>query len=225
MTTALRVALLGAESTGKTTLAQALQARLADEFGLQVVVVPEVLRQWCDARGRTPRRDEQAGIAEEQQRRIDAAAASADLVLCDTTPLMTAVYSQLVFGDHALDDLALAAQSTIALTLLTAVDLPWIADGLQRDGPQVRGPVDAGVRAMLRAAGGDWTIVQGLGEARVACAIDALRPLLRRRAAGAAPGLFKRLAASRSGPPVPRWRCPHCDLPACEHALRGAARP
>jgi len=49
------IALLGAESTGKTSLSLAL-AKALTLRGRQVTVVPEVLRQWCDQHGRTPRR-------------------------------------------------------------------------------------------------------------------------------------------------------------------------
>ena len=59
---------------------------------------------------------------------------------------MIAVYSDQVFGDTGLYDEALAAHARCDLTLLTALDLPWVADGLQRDGPHVREPVDAKVR-------------------------------------------------------------------------------
>lgn len=59
---ALTVALLGAESTGKTTLAHRLREVLAAE-GHRVAVVAEYLREFCDTHGRTPRPEEQAGIA------------------------------------------------------------------------------------------------------------------------------------------------------------------
>ena len=55
------IALLGAESTGKTTLAAALGVALAAE-GRDAVVVDEYLREFCAREGRTPRRDEQAGL-------------------------------------------------------------------------------------------------------------------------------------------------------------------
>ncbi len=229
---ALRLAIVGAESTGKSTLGIDLAARLASEFGVRAVVVPEVLREWCDAHGRTPRLDEQVDVAREQQRRIDAAAAQADVVVCDTTPLMTAVYSEIVFGDLALDDAARAWQSSIDLTLLTGLDLPWVADGLQRDGPHVRAPVDAAVRARLRAWGGEWTVVTGAGETRVENALDAVRPALARwierrvvrDERGAAAGLFTGLLASRTGPARPLPRCERCDSGACEH-LKHGVRP
>ena len=61
-----RIALLGAESTGKSHLATALAERLRSQ-GLSTVVVPEVLRGWCEREGRTPRAHEQAAIALEQR--------------------------------------------------------------------------------------------------------------------------------------------------------------
>ena len=50
------VALLGAESTGKTTLAREIGAALAAR-GRSVAVVGEALREFCDVNARTPRRD------------------------------------------------------------------------------------------------------------------------------------------------------------------------
>ncbi|MFO1269552.1 MAG: hypothetical protein U1F67_24040 [Rubrivivax sp.] len=44
-----------------------------------------MLRAWCESERRTPRRDEQRAILLEQHRRIDAAAATHDVVVCDTT--------------------------------------------------------------------------------------------------------------------------------------------
>ena len=240
----LRVAIVGAESTGKSQLAQALAQRLGDEFGLRCACVGEYLRDWCDERGRTPRADEQLGIAQEQQRRIEQAAAQSgvDVVLCDTTPIMISVYSELLFDDVSLDAVARPFQQGLDATLLTALDLPWIADGLQRDGPHVRGPVDALVRARLNAWRVDWSLVSGTGAQRADHAIDALRPLLRRRATpgadGGTPGtdstsgttsvgsrLFSRLLDSRGGPPAPAWVCERCDEPACEHLVRRPAAP
>ena len=144
------VALLGAESTGKTTLAAEIGEALAAR-GVEVEVVAEFLREFCDANARTPRRDEQAAIAATQTARIDAAAGRSDVVVADTTALMVAVYSDLVFADTSLYDDALAAQRRVDLTLVTALDLPWLADGLMRDGAHVREPVDAKLRAALAA--------------------------------------------------------------------------
>ena len=216
----LRVAIVGAESTGKSELARALAHALAREFGLRCGIVDEYLRHWCVEHARTPRADEQRGIALEHARRIAIAATppDVDVVLCDTTPLMVAVYSDLLFDDRSIEPVALACQREMDATLLTSLDLPWVADGLQRDGPHVRGPVDARVRARLNVWGVPWSLVSGSGPARVASALDALRPLLRRQAQlTRSPGLFSRLEGSQAGPPSARWICERCDDPQCEH--------
>jgi len=174
------VALLGAESTGKTTLAAELGAALAAR-GVAVEVVGEVLREFCDAHARTPRRDEQAAIAAAQSARIAAAARRADVVVADTTALMIAIYSDLVFADASLYDEAIAAQRSFDLTLVTALDLPWQADGLQRDGAHVREPVDAKLRAALARGGIAATTVAGAGPVRVAAALAAIDAALAAR--------------------------------------------
>jgi len=218
------IALLGAESTGKTTLAAALAQRLADETGLRCTWVPEWLRLWCEQQGRTPRADEQAAIAREQHARIAEAAATHEVVVCDTTALATAVYSQLLFADESLHEEAAALhRAQVSLTLLTALDLPWVADGLQRDGPQVREPVDAALRALLQAQRLPWVLVSGPGPARLESAVNAVAPLLRRRTTPR-DGLFTRLAQRNAEAPAWQWVCEKCDVPECEHAQlrRGA---
>jgi nicotinamide riboside kinase len=215
---ALRIAIVGAESTGKTALAQALAARIGPLTGLRCTWVGEHLRAWCDAHGRTPRPDEQSGIAATQQAWIDAAADTHDVVVCDTTPLMTAVYSDWLFNDQHLHADAVAWQRQCQITLLTALDIAWQPDGLQRDGPQVRVPVDSRVRSLLIQHGLPWALVAGQGQARVDAALDAVAPLLRTRR-GAGDGLFTRLAARDAAQPLWRWACDTCDAPDCEHAL------
>ena len=212
----LIIAIVGAESTGKTTLALDLPARLAALTGQRCTSVSEHLRDWCDRMGRTPRADEQAGIAAAQAAAIDEAALSHDIVVCDTTPLMTAVYSRMLFDDDSLRGPALQWHRRCQLTLLTALDLPWQADGLQRDGPHVREPVDAQVRQWLVAEGLPWSVVGGQGAARTEAALDALAPLLRRAGLSSA-GLFTRLEARNAEPAARAWTCELCDDAACEH--------
>jgi nicotinamide riboside kinase len=92
---------------------------------------------------------------------------------------MIAVYSDFVFADASLYPSALAAQRRCDLTLVTALDLPWQPDGLQRDGAHVRVPVDASLRSALAGAGIAFTTIAGLGKERVQAALT-----LRNRAAG-----------------------------------------
>jgi nicotinamide riboside kinase len=219
-----RIAIVGAESTGKSTLARELSAALAVR-GLRVARVDEHLREWCDRHARTPRADEQAAILREQHRRIDAAAAVHDVVVCDTTGLLTAVYSRLLFGDGSLEAEAAAWQRGCAATLLTALDVPWVADGLQRDGPHVREPVDSLLRAALAAHRLPYAVIGGAGPRRLQSALDALPSSWRGGARPAAAavagdgGLFTRLGR---GAHVPRWAC-DCCVPAAERQLRRGA--
>lgn len=214
------IAILGAESTGKTTLAHALALELRAR-GRRVLGVREYLREFCDLLGRTPQPHEQAAIAAEQWRRIEAAAQDGSTVVADTTPLMIALYSRLLFGDESLLAGALTLQHRCNHTLLTGLDLPWQADGLQRDGPHVREPVDALLRAALAGAALPHSVVYGRGAARTDAALAALRPVLGLAAdtdashvAADTPPARARLAA----------RCRECLAPDCEHLLLAALR-
>ena len=206
------IALLGAESTGKTTLAVALRDALATGTR-SVAVVDETLREFCDRNRRTPRQDEQQPIADEQTRRIDAAAREHDIVIADTTALMVAVYSDQDFGDASLYPAAQRAHARCDLTLLTALDLPWQADGLQRDGPQVREPVDARVRAALGRAGLAYSVVFGTGAARLEAALACVR-----RALGPPPAEIDASAHWH-------WHCERCGDAHCEGRERRRILP
>jgi len=201
------IALLGAESTGKTTLARELADALRAE-GNDVALVAEYLREFCEQHGRTPQIHEQAGIAGEQTRRIAEAAQTHDLVIADTTASMIAVYSEHVFGDRSLYAQAEETQRGYALTLLTALDLPWLPDGLQRDGPQVREPVTAQVRASLSRAGVSYSVVSGSGSARLASALAAVRHTL-----------HSSVDVEEAAPIRWQWTCERCGDVDCERHL------
>ncbi len=208
------IALLGAESTGKTTLAVEL-ARVLSARGLDAVMVPEALRLFCDQHGRTPLAHEQAAIAAEQTRLIEQARQAHRLVLADTTALMIAVYSEHVFGDMSLYAKACQAhRQLVDVTLLTSLDLAWVADGLLRDGPHVREPVDALLRKALQDMGQSYAVVAGRGVARVEHALSAIDHVLD------APE--RRLRAE--GAPRWRWFCDNCDDGECEQHWLPQAR-
>ena len=203
---AMKIALLGAECTGKTHLAQALIAQLLPE-NPSAVWVPEYLREWCDAHGRTPRADEQAHIAQMQMERVNRHP-NASLLLSDTSPLMTAVYSEVVLGDTSLYANAVAQHKAFDFTLLMAPDLPWVADGLQRDGEAVRTRVDQCLRRVLQQHGIVYSVVYGTGEARTHSALQAIQHAL----------------GAPSEPEQRKWQwpCDKCSDPDCEHRLFSA---
>jgi nicotinamide riboside kinase len=157
-----RIAILGAESTGKSTLA----ATLARRHG--TLWVPEYLREFVDTLKRVPYESDQVGIARTQRAREDAHArelagrpGARTLLFCDTAPLMTAVYSRVYWGRVPDALLALEAAHDYALTLVAAPDLPWTPDGLQRDSEAARTRVHATLLEVLAARGIAWTLVEG----------------------------------------------------------------
>ncbi|WP_439113549.1 AAA family ATPase [Hydrogenophaga sp.] len=209
---ALTITLLGGESTGKSTLAQALQRHLNDTLGIPTVRVPEHLRSWCETMGRAPQRHEQAARAHEQARQIDQASqpAGVRVVVADTSPLMVAAYSELYFNDRSLYPSALAQQRRYSLSLLMGLDLPWVPDGLFRDSPAVREATDTVLRRELQAAGMGFQTVYGRGGARLQQALRAIGPLLGEALAPTDPSLSEGRVA---------WNCEKCSDPACEHRL------
>jgi NadR type nicotinamide-nucleotide adenylyltransferase len=174
MTPVARVAILGAESSGKSTLAAALAIRY------DTIWVPEYLREFVDTERRVPFEHDQAGIARIQRAHEDAAAGHARAFLfCDTTPFMTAVYSQVYWGRVDAQLAALDAAHDYALTLVTAADGPWIPDGLQRDSAAVRLRVHQVVIDRLERRAIPYTLVEGSLERRMARAAQALDLLAR----------------------------------------------
>lgn len=206
------VCLLGGESTGKSTLAQALQHRLERAHGLRVAHVPEYLRTWCEESGRAPRVDEQAAVAAEQSRRIHEAAQQPgiDLVIADTSALMVAVYSELYFADAGLLPSASAEQSRYALNLLMGLDLPWTPDGLFRDSPAVRDATDTALRRALQSANLPFQTVYGQGDARLQQTLRALERVLGQPLVPPDRSLSEGRVA---------WNCEKCSDPACERRL------
>ncbi|WP_076592720.1 AAA family ATPase [Herminiimonas arsenitoxidans] len=161
-TSPLRVALLGAESTGKSTLAATLAAHY------RTVWVPEYLREFVEEKQRTPQESEQFLIASTQLTREEDSAREANtLLFCDTTPLMTAIYSQFYFGsiDTALENLVRAHRYDY--TIVTEPSTPWIADGLQRESDTVRQAVHKLLLTTLAAEAISFLLVSGAVEQRV----------------------------------------------------------
>lgn len=170
-----RIAILGAESTGKSTLAP----RLAARYG--TLWVPEYLREFVETQQRVPFEDDQLGIARTQRAREDEMAASPEarrFLFCDTTPLLTAVYSRIYWGRVPPELLALEAEHDYALTLVAGLDLPWVPDGLQRESEEVRRQVHECLLAVLRERGVPFTLLEGDLPQRMRQVERLLEPLL-----------------------------------------------
>lgn len=160
-----RVCVLGAESTGTTTLAKAL----AEE--LQTLWVEEYGRDYSEAKlaKNDPnwRTEEFALIAEEQARREDAAARLANRVLiCDTNAFATTLWHRRYMGSHSRAVEDIAKRGRCDLYLLTGDEIPFFQDGL-RDGEHIRHDMHGWFEEALAQQPVPWHVLRGSHEERM----------------------------------------------------------
>lgn len=162
------ICLHGPESTGKSTIAARLAARLGGG------VVAEYGRTYAEANGVDFSMADLVAIAKGHDARTrDAIARGVDPVILDTDPLMTAVWADMLFG--ARDPWFDAWDATADLYLLFDIDLPWIEDGTRMFGTdEARRRFFDLSRAELERRGVRWALVSGRGEARFNAAIAAV---------------------------------------------------
>jgi HTH-type transcriptional repressor of NAD biosynthesis genes len=194
---ALRVALVGAESTGTTTLARDLRDALRARGGVwaRTEWVPEYGREYsvnllAVARAHDPAaRPEDAvwteedfvAIAGEQNRREDAAARQGGpVLLCDTDAMATAIWHERYLGTRSASVERVAdAMAPRALYLLTDhADVPFEDDGL-RDGEHLRAWMNTRFAAVLRAGRTPWHLVSGSPDARLRLALRHIDDVMR----------------------------------------------
>ncbi len=212
--------------SGKTSLSQHITQTLLAQ-GQMAAYVPEVLREWCQMNGRTPALHEQRQIAQQQAERIFSI--QEGWVIADTTPLMTAVYSDYVFKDLSLYEEALGLQAQFDLTLVMGLDVAWVPDGLQRDGEHVRQAVDSLIRQAMAKKQLPFKVIYGQDQARLNAALLAIsqgisnlnEPLDLKFSV---PGLQltqTQREVSQYGLNQGKiaWRCDLCSDSDCEHRL------
>ena len=167
----IKVAVLGAESTGKTTLCRDLAAHFGCPW------VPEYMRSYLqekwDKEQLTCTWDDLLPIAQGQIELENKLAKKAKqtfdnnhYLFCDTSLFELMVYSNWYYGDcpEALTQAALAHHYD--LILLTDVDTPWVADDL-RDSPHQRDEIRAYFAAQLMVYKKPFQSIGGDREARV----------------------------------------------------------
>lgn len=200
----MKIAILGAESTGKSTLCHGLAKALTQAFQ-PAVAIDEFLREWCLAAQRTPKPCEQAAIAREQIQRTRAQRECT--VVADTTALMTAIYSDVLFQDDGLYPEALEDLRTFDYVLLSATDLPWVSDSYLRDSPLGQQAIHQRLQEVLRTNMIAYSVIYGSGEQRLKAALSIVLPALANTEAE---------SASYS-----RWmaKCEKCSDAVCEHRL------
>ena len=162
-----RICILGGESSGKTTLARALAARLDTEW------VPEYGRELWERQDGVLAFDDMLHIGQQQAAREQALALRANRYLvCDTGPLVTAFYSDALFG-RVDPTLAALAHQPYAVTLVCAPTIPFVQDGTRQDALFRQRQHDAYI-AVLAQRGVAWTLLDGPLDARIGQALAAI---------------------------------------------------
>jgi HTH-type transcriptional repressor of NAD biosynthesis genes len=176
---AKRIVVLGAESTGTTTLAQAL----AGHF--ETLWVPEHGREYSlekQTRGDSAWHTEEfLKIAREQTRREDLAAREANrFLICDTNAFATTLWHRRYMGFRSgpLEEFAKCCRAD--LYLLTGDEIPFVQDGL-RDGESIRHDMQVWFEEALEGQPVPWIRIAGTPEERLEAAIVACESLTGQR--------------------------------------------
>lgn len=167
----LKIAILGPESTGKSTLAK----QLAEHFGTNYV--PEYSREYLkDFEGKYQINDV-VNIALGQQKWIDEAKASEPRILiADTEMIVNKIWCRFVFDEIPSTISNLTSQQDFDLYLLCDIDLEWTFDPL-RENPdfEERKTIFEMYKEELSLLKANFRIISGHGQQRLLNAIDAIK--------------------------------------------------
>lgn len=162
-----RIALLGGESTGKTTLAEALAKALNTRW------VAEYGRELWEEKGGNLTYPDMLHIAQTQiAREANLAASSLRYLVCDSSPLTTYFYSLALF-DRCEPELRELAERQYTQVFLCAADFDFVQDGTRRDS-EFRNAQQQWYEQQLAARDIPYTILHGNVESRVQQALNAL---------------------------------------------------
>lgn len=173
-----RFVVFGTESTGKTTLAQALAAHFGEPWA------PEYVREFWDAHGGVIRATDLDAIGRGQIANEERALAQARrAVFFDTDLLTCTLWNDWLFPGEcpAWERAEVERRSrAVSLYLLCDTDIPWAPDP-QRSFPDATSRARArGIwRAALESRGLPFAEIAGRGAARERAAIAAVEPRLR----------------------------------------------
>lgn len=165
----LKIAIVGPESSGKTTLAEALARR----YGMPWV--PEFARAYLEKQGGAYSREGLLPIALGQCATEDARATDAPAMLfCDTDMITIRIWSEEKFGACDARIVELTEQRHYDHWLLCRPDIPWEPDPL-RENPHDRERLFAGYEHMLQRLNKPYTVIGGDRNDRLLKAGNVLR--------------------------------------------------
>lgn len=176
-----RICVLGAESTGTTTLARALARHY------HTVWVPEYGREYCESKIEEAggwqayeqwQTEEFTHIAQTQCDREDQAARLANkLLICDTNAFATNLWHERYLGKLSSAVEAISSGRKYDMVILTEVDIPFVQDGL-RDGEHVRHNMHARFEELLSEQSIAYTMLSGPHRQRLKKAISLINGIL-----------------------------------------------
>ena len=172
-----RICVLGAESTGTTTMAKAL----ADYY--QTTWISEFGRLFSQRRMQLTNSEwnesEFALIANEQQRMEEQKARTANKVLiCDTNAFATEIWQERYMGRTSNLVSDIGDKSKADLYLLTDVDIPFVQDGT-RDGEHIRDWMHQRFVDELKNRNYPFVVLSGKHEDRFREAISAVDSVMK----------------------------------------------
>lgn len=174
-----RVVVLGAESTGTTTLAEALATDLGTHW------VPEYGRLWSEIRDGglfAPWRSEEFDLIVDRQIGWEDAArrrVPKPVLVCDTDVLATTLWHERYVGPAPTRLLRRAEEHRPVAYVLTGDEIPFVQDGM-RDGEHLRHELQERFREVLSDQPVPWTEVRGSVTERLVATKEFLEPLLGR---------------------------------------------
>ena len=169
----IKIAVVGPESTGKSTIAEQLARRL------DTVCVPEYAREYCRHLNRAYTLQDEMNMFYGQValERSLVPLAQNDVLVCDTMFLTIKIWCDHLFG-HTPDEVLDALQAShYDLYLLMDIDLPWVDDPL-RDFPDLREHFMEVWHKELQAVNANYQVVSGLEEHRFENAWQAVQNFL-----------------------------------------------
>ncbi len=169
-----RVVIAGAESTGKTTIAEQLACHYNTAWA------PEYLRHFVEDAGRLPAEQDVHAIAAghlAQQERL--LSVSRQVLFLDTDLVLTCLYQRYYFGNCPVWLERQSVQQAGELYLVTLPDFPWVDDPGQRDGPAVRAAIHTQLVDLMRRECFRYVLVGGPAPDRLMKAIRHVDGLLK----------------------------------------------
>lgn len=165
-----KIAIVGPESTGKSTMAQHL-AKMLD-----TVCVPEYARYYCKDLHRQYTLQDEVNMFYGQVALEESLIplAKNSLLVCDTTILTVKVWSDHLFGDTPKAVIDEIKSRTYDFYLLMNIDLPWEDDPL-RDFPTQREHFMEVWKKELETLNASYKIISGLDDERLKNGADAVR--------------------------------------------------